>query len=56
VTAVLGRGAPARGSGAPADGALDEAGTTADRVAVAIAVGLDAVAEGTTGIVLNLSD
>jgi hypothetical protein len=56
VTAVIWPGAAARGSGAPADGALDEAGTTADRVAVAIAVGLDAVAEGTTGIVLNLSD
>lgn len=55
VTAVIWEGATSRGSGAPADGDLDAAGTTPARVADAIAAGLGSVADGTTGVVLNLA-
>jgi len=55
VTAVIWPGATSRGSGAPADGELDAAGTTAARAAEAVAAGLDAVADGTTGVVLSLA-
>ncbi|WP_162785714.1 BMP family ABC transporter substrate-binding protein [Microbacterium sorbitolivorans] len=56
VTAVIWEGATSRGSGAPADGDLDAAGTTPARVAGAIAAGLGSVADGTTGVVLNLAE
>jgi len=55
VTAVIWPGATSRGSGAPADGELDAAGTTPARAAEAVAAGLDAVAGGTTGVVLSLA-
>jgi len=56
VTAVIWEGATSRGSGAPADGALDVASVTAARSAEAIAVGLGSVRDGTTGVVLHLGD
>jgi len=56
VTAVIWPGATSRGSGAPADGELDKAETTPERISDAIAVGLASVAKGTTGVVLSLGE
>lgn len=54
VAAVIWEGATSRGSGAPADGNLEEATVTASRAAEAVAVGLTTVMSGVSGIVLHL--
>lgn len=54
VTAVVWEGATSRGSGAPADGDLDDAAITAARATDATNVGLSTVMSGVTGIVLHL--
>lgn len=54
VTAVVWEGATSRGSGAPADGELDDAAVTAARAAEATSSGLSAVMTGVSGVVLRL--
>ncbi len=54
VTAVVWQGATSRGSGAPADGDLDDATITAARATDATSVGLSTVMSGVPGIVLHL--
>ena len=55
VTAVIWDGATSRGSGAPADGEIDDASAPA-HASDAIASGLSSVAEGTTGVVVHLGE
>lgn len=55
VTAVVWEGATSRGSGAPADGELDDAAVTGVRATEAAAAGLSAVMSGVSGVVLHLA-
>jgi hypothetical protein len=55
VTAVIWDGATSRGSGAPADGDLDDTTVTAARATQALTAGLASVLAGTSGVVLRLS-
>jgi hypothetical protein len=54
VAAVVWEGATSRGSGAPADGELDDTAVTPSRAAEAVSVGLATVMSGESGIVLHL--
>jgi ABC-type uncharacterized transport system auxiliary subunit len=54
VAAVIWEGATSRGSGAPADGDLDDTAITPSRAAEAVSVGLATVMSGESGIVLHL--
>lgn len=54
VTAVIWDGATSRGSGAPADGELDDTAVTVERATAAVAVGLSTVLSGESGVVLRL--
>ena len=54
VAAVIWEGATSRGSGAPADGNLDDTAITPSRAAEAVSVGLATVMSGESGIVLHL--
>ncbi len=54
VTAVIWPGATSRGSAASSDGDLDASTTTSARVQDALAVGVDSVRSGVTGVVLAL--
>lgn len=54
VAAVVWEGATSRGSGAPADGDLDDTAVTPSRAAEAVSVGLATVMSGESGIVLHL--
>ncbi len=56
VAAVVWEGATSRGSGAPADGDLDDSAVSAGRAAEAVAVGLTTVMSGESGIVLHLPE